>query len=171
MSEIDKAGYEKSWANHAIRLKQADEEKALWSRSRYTVRPYVYFDKILIAWSVVKGEPQTDDVLTVTGMDASFTDGLWINFQSKLSGHADFVITHVPRLLPGLDIFAWVPFFNELRFASEDWDDPLAPKNLRLSACFKMRSRPDESLIEGHHYLSELHVFREKFPKFRSVRF
>jgi hypothetical protein len=170
IDKADRAGYEKAWANQSARRTLNDEDKNLWAVARYTVRPYVYFDKILIAWSIVKGSPQVKDVLTVTALDASFQDGVWIKVRSKVS-QRESLLTHAPRKLEGLSIFAWVPFFNELRFASSDWSDPAATKNLRLSACFKMQQRPDDVLQEGVDYLSELHVFREKFPQYANTRF
>lgn len=168
---IDKAGYEKVWANHAARLHLSEADKTLWHASRYTMRPFVYFDKILIAWTVLKGVPQIKDILHVTSLDASFQDGIWLRVQSKVHKGPEHMVTHVPRRLPGLEIFAWLPYFNELRYASAQWEDPSLPKNLRLAVCFKMRSKPDFPLVEGEDYLSELHTFREQFPQYAHTRF
>lgn len=168
---IDRSGYEKKWANEASRLSLSSDDKSLWSASRYTMRPFVYFDKILIAWDVVKGEPRIKNILNVIGMDASFQDGIWVKLQSKTQPGADILITHTPRRLPGLDVFAWVPYFVEVRFVSADWETPNSNKNLRLSACLKMRERPDSVLRENCDYISELHSFRAQFPKYASTRF
>lgn len=170
---LDKATLEKEWANTEARLKLGKADKAKWGELSYTVRPYVYFDKILIVWTVVKGQPQVKDIFTVTSIDASFQGGLWVKAKSKVTGF-ESVINHEPRrLATGLDVFAWLPFFNEVRYANPvDWNNPTAPRNLRLSACFKMTQSPDTRLLrEGVHYLSELHVFRDRFPQYADTRF
>lgn len=167
---FDRAAYEKEWANAEARLKLSSDDKAFWDTCKYTVRPFVYFDKILIVWSALKGQPQIKDILAVTSVDGSFQDGLWVRMRSKVT-QQEFVVNHTPRKLPGLDIFAWVPFFNELRYVSASWDDPMAPRNLRLSVCFKMRHKPDDMLVENEVYLSELHVFRDRFPQYANTRF
>jgi len=169
---FDKAKLEKTWANYAARHNLRDAERALWNSFQYTLRPYVYYDKILIAWTVVKGEPQVKDVFTVVSIETSFQDGIWLHMRSKVNSHAaDHLMTHTPRMLPGLNIFGWVPFFNELRFTSARWEDPTLPKNLRLAVCFKMRNAPGKLLTENEEYISELHVFRDRFPQYASTRF
>ncbi len=169
-SSIDRNALEKEWANREARLTLSDEDKKLWSSSRYTVRPYVYYDKILIAWHLQNGQPQVKDVLVVTGLDVSFSEGIWVRIKSKITSR-EVLVRHTPRRLPGLNVFCWVPFFNELRFTSGDWEDVQAKRNLRLSLCFRMPDRPDDNLAEGVDYLSELHVFREKFSQYRDTRF
>lgn len=171
-SGLDKGTLEKEWANAEARLKLGKDDRAAWNKLTYTVRPYVYFDKILIVWTFEKDQPQVKDIFTVTSLDASFQDGLWVRAKSKVTGY-EALLTHTPRrLAPGLDVFAWLPFFNELRFQSADWNNPAAPRNLRLAVCFKMQEHPQATrLHEGVRYLSELHTFREQFPQFRDTRF
>jgi hypothetical protein len=172
---IDRPTLEKQWANHEARLKLNKDDKALWDSSRYTVRPYVYYNKVLIAWTVVKGQPQIKEIFKVIGLDVSFQDGVWLRMHAEIAG-CDVMLSHAPRrLLPNLEVLAWMPYFNEVRFASADWDDLNAKKNLRLHACFKMRSRGDEPVTglirEQHDFLSELHVFRELWPQYAVTRF
>lgn len=167
---IDRQQFEKTWANHAARLSLGDEDKALWATTRYTIRPYAYFDKILVAWTFEKGQPKVKDILTVLDATISFQDGIWIRIKSKVS-QREQLLTHTPRKVTGLSVFGWVPYFNELRFASSDWDNPEAPKNLRLSVCFKMQERPDSPLLENIDYITELHVFRRQFPQYHGTRF
>ncbi len=167
---IDRSAYEKDWANAEARLKLGGDDRQQWGASKYTVRPFVYFDKILIVWTLLKGQPQIKDIVAVVGIDISFQDGLWVRLKSKVTNN-ECVVNHTPRRILGLDIFAWMPFFNEMRYAGADWHDPEASRNLRLSCCFKMRHKPDETLIEGSQYLSELHVFRSRWPQYADTRF
>lgn len=167
----DKASFEKAWANAEAR-KLGKDDRAAWQRLGHTVRPFVYFDKILIVWTLKKGEPQVLDILAINGVDVDFQNGIWVNGTGKVSDHS-FAITQRPqRIAPGIDIFAWLPYFNEVRYSSQDWDNPSLPRALRLSACFKMAEDPRTGrLREGAHYLSELHVFREQFPQYADTRF
>ena len=165
----EKSGYEKEWANNEARLKLSSEDRAIWNCCKCTIRPHVYFDKIFIVWSVKQGVPEILDVLTVESVDATFEMGIWVHAASKLT-KAKHVITHTPRRLPGLDVFVWVPFFNEIRFASNDWNDVTAPRSLRVSLCFKTRDNK-QRLVEGQHYVTELHVFRDQWPQYASTRF
>lgn len=170
---IDRRALEKQWANHEAQ-KLGHVDRALWQAARYTIRPYVYFNKVLIAWTVVKGEPQIKEVFKVTGVDMSFQGGVALRMYANVAKR-EITLTHSPRrILPNLDILAWVPFFNEIRFASADWGDLSSKKNLRLHVCLKMRENGDDmrvELVEGQDYLSELHVFREMFPQYRHTRF
>jgi hypothetical protein len=173
--QLDRPTLEKQWANQEALMKLSKEDRALWSTSRYTFRPFVYFDKIMVVWTVIKGQPQIKEVLKVVGIEASFQDGIWLRMQAEVAKR-EIMINHSPRrILPGLDVIAWVPYFNELRFVGPDWDDPSTKRNLRLHACFKMRTRgdvdPGSVIAEGHDFISELHVFREQFPQYASTRF
>lgn len=169
---LDKPTLEKDWANEIARLKLSRDDRAVWMRLGHTIRPYVYFDKILLVWTYDRGVAQILDVFTVTTVDASFQGGLWIRALSKTTNN-ETIITHEPRrLAPGLDVFAWVPFFNEVRYVSADWNNPAAPRNLRVSCCLKMIEDPLQGkLRDNQHYLSELHTFRAQHPQFRSTRF
>jgi hypothetical protein len=170
---IDKTALEKQWANQEARSKLSKQDRTLWDAARHTVRPYVYFDKVLIVWTAVQGQPVIKEILKVSGLETSFQDGIWLRMHAEIAGR-DITINHCPRrLLPNLDIFGWVPFFNEMRYASADWDDPGAKRNLRLHTCFKMRSdsRDIRDVVEGHDYISELHVFRAIWPQYASTRF
>lgn len=168
---IDKPALEREWIGDEAR-KLGKDAKARWMSLAYTVRPYIYFDKILIVWAYVNGQPQVKDIFTITSVDGSFQGGLWAHAKSKVTGD-EIVITHQPRRLAAdLDVFAWLPFFNELRYVSADWNNPVAPRNLRLSACFKMAEDPRNTRLKNdQHYLSELHTFREQFPQYRTTRF
>lgn len=171
---IDRPALEKQWANQEARLKLGKEDKALWDAARYTVRPYVYYNKVLIVWAVIKGQPQIKEIFKVVGIDSNFQDGIWLRLYAEVAKR-EVLVTHSPRkLLPNINVFAWVPFFNELRFVSADWEDHNARRNLRLHACFKMHNSGDErnaALAEGRDYLSELHVFREQWPQYSDTRF
>jgi hypothetical protein len=168
---IDRSALEKRWANEQARLTmQTEEDKALWAACRYTVRPFVYYNKILLAWRPVKGQPVIQEVLTVTDINVNFQTGTWVHMKGRVSGQ-EVVITQVPRrILPNLDIVAWMPYFNEMRYSSQDWENPLSTRNLRLSACFKTRDKPD-LIVEGQDYLTELHMFRERFPQYSKTSF
>lgn len=169
--EINKPALERQWATQAARKGLNRDDRALWESSRYTVRPYVYFDKVLIAWTVVKGQPQIKEIFKVIGLDVSFQDGLQVRLYAEVA-KTETLITHTPhRLLPNLDVFGWVPYFNEVRYASGNWDDPLSKKNLRLCVCLKMLDRGADRVPEGQHVLSELHVFREQWPQYADTRF
>lgn len=169
-SKLDKGSLEREWANHEARLHLSPEDRSVWDALKYTVRPFVYYGKIFIVWHLVKGEPQVKDILNTVGIDASFRDGLWVRLRSEVTKE-EFVITHKPRRLPGTGVFVWLPFFNEMRFVSADWMDPMAPRNLRLSVCFKMRHKHEEILEEGTDYLTELHTFRSRWPQYKDTRF
>jgi len=166
---IDKDGYEKQWATAAARQNLSQEDRLIWNESRYTIRPYVYHDKILIAWSYANGEPVIKDIFTVQSVEVSFQDGVWLKLVSEVN-RRETIITHTPRRLPDLKIFGWVPFFLELRFASADWDNPALARSLRMSACFKMMGKPDV-FVANQDFLTELHVFRDMFPKYQHTRF
>lgn len=168
---IDKNSLEKQWAGREARLKLSPDDRALWNSSQCTIRPFVYFDKIMIAWSVEKGQPQVKEVFKVNALDVSFQDGIWLRMHAEIANR-DIVINHTPRrLLPDLKVFGWVPFFNELRFVSADWADVDARKNLRLTACFKTVQSDGAPLREGAHYISALHAFREQWPQYADTRF
>lgn len=166
---IDKSAYEKQWASHEARQKLSKEDRHLFETARHTFRPYVYFDKVLVAWTMVQGEPRIKEVFKVVGIDVSFQEGIWLTMYAEVAKR-ELRISHSPRPLLDLGVFAWVPFFNELRYASPDWEDPDARKNLRLHACFKTPSSPDHT-VEGHTYLTELHTFRETWPQYAKTRF
>lgn len=170
-SGLDKPRYEKEWASQEARLKLDATGRHLWDSSRHTVRPYLYYNKIFIAWGIdANGEVVVRDVFTVISMDATFRDGFWIKLRDR--NRREHLITHTPRLLGDTDIFAWVPYFNECRWHSNDWSDPAAPKSLRLAVCFKMQSDPQcLPLLREQDYLSELHHFRQQFPQFAKTRF
>lgn len=172
LGQTDKATLERDWANAEARLKLNKLDKASWSAMGHTIRPHVYYDKILVVWQYAKGQPQVKDIFTTVAVDGSFQDGLWVMLRSKITGH-ESVVTHTPqRLTPDLEIFAWVPFFNEVRFVSQDWNNVNLPRNLRMGLCLKMREDPRKvRLREGVDYLSELHVFRETFPQYSDTRF
>ena len=169
---IDKSALEREWAEDEARLKLEPEDRETWNRLGFVIRPFVYFDKILIAWSYQDGLPVIKDIFTVLYMDGSFQGGLWVRIKSKTTG-VESVLRHQPqRLAPGLDIFAWLPFFNEVRFVSANWNNPTLSRAARLSACFRMVGDPRrEALLSGRDYLSELHVFREQFPQYSQTRF
>lgn len=169
-SGINKDALEKQWAQQAARQGLSPEDRNIWNELRYTFRPWVYHDKILIAWAYASGEPVIKDIFNVVNLDVSFQDGIWLKLVSKVHKSREVSVTHTPRPLPGLKVFAWVPFFVDARFVSADWDKPEAPRSLRVAACFKMAGRPD-ILSPGQDHLSELHVFRETFPQYRSTYF
>lgn len=169
---LDKATLEKEWANTEARLRLNREDKGTWDALGHTIRPHVYFEKILIVFTALKGEPQIKDIFTAVAMDGSFQGGLWVRMKSKVTG-VETILNHAPqRLAPGLGIFAWVPFFNEVRFTADE-RNPNSPRNLRMSACFKMTEDPHGAglLREGLDYLCELHVFRSRFSQYASTRF
>lgn len=167
---LNKGALEREWASYEARLHLPSQDRADWDTLRFTTRPFAYYDKIFVAWHVHKGEPHVKDILTVVGLDASFREGLWVRLQSEVRKQ-EFIVSHRPRRLFDLNVFAWIPFFNELRYVSADWNDPAASRNLRLSMCFKMRHKYEEMLEEGVDYLSELHNFRSRWPQYRDTRF
>jgi hypothetical protein len=170
-TSLDKAALEKEWAAAEARLKLNPVDKATWMSLGWTIRPYVYYDKILVAWSLVKGQPQVKDIFQAIAVDASFQGGLWVRLKSKVTD-TEIVLTNTPqRLSPTLDIFGWMPFFTEVRYISADWNNLTLPRNMRLNACFKMVDDPMRNPREGKHYLSELHTFRERFPQYSDTRF
>lgn len=168
----EKAVLEKEWANAEARLKLGQDDKSVWSALRHTIRTFAYYDKIFVVWALIKGEPVIRDVFTVQSVDATFQGGLWIKASGKISGH-EAVITQTPqRLAPGLDIFAWVPYFNELRYASGDWSNYNLPRHLRSSVCLKMRHDPEDRFLgEGVVCITEMHLFRQRFPQYSQTRF
>lgn len=169
---IDKATYEKEWASTEARSRLNPADKAKWAEMGHTIRPFAWWNKIFIVWTLVKGSPQVKDILNVVSMDASFTDGVWIKLKSSVTGNETIITQYPQRLAPGLDVFAWVPYFNELRFASAEWSNPSLPRSLRLSVCFKTIADPVQMrLKEGIDYIQELHTFREQFPAYRDTRF
>lgn len=171
LTPADKATFEKEWAAAEARLKLGAEDKAKWMALGYTIRPYVYYDKILVAWTLVKGQPQIKDIFQAIAVDATFQGGLWVRLKSKVTD-TEVILTHTPqRLTKDLDIFGWLPYFNEVRFASADWNNHTLPRSMRLNACFKMGANPAPRPKENSHFLSELHAFREQFPQYRDTRF
>lgn len=168
---LDKSALERAMAGAEARQKLNTKDKQAWDAFRTTVRPFVYFNKILVAWTLSKGQPQILDIFTVTSANISFQDGLWIVLESKVKDE-EVIIDHTPRRLSAdLQIFGWMPFFNEMRYHGPDWHDPNSPKNMRLTACFKMVAAPSSAVSEGVHYLSELHVFREQWPQYQATKF
>ena len=166
---LDKVHYEKEWAAQEARLRLDTESRSKWESAAYTFRTFVYFKKILVAWQKHGTEIVVKNVFTVISMDANFREGIWVRVRDR--DNKEHVITHTPRLLGDVNVFAWVPYFNEVRWHASDWSDPTSPKALRLAACFKTQFSPHEPLHEGQDYLSELHVFRSQFPQFAKVRF
>lgn len=171
MTGQDKAMLEKEWIAAEARLKLSPADKAKWAGLGCTIRPYVYYDKLLVAWHLVKGQPQVKDIFQAVSVDANFQGGLWVCLRSKVTNE-EITLTHTPqRLSADLDIYGWMPFFNEVRYASADWNNLKLPRNMRLTACFKMVDNPDVRAREGQDYLSELHIFRERFPQYSDTRF
>ena len=168
---IDKATYEKEWANTEARARLNDTDKAKWAEMGHTIRPFAWWNKIFIVWTYVKGQPQIKEIFNTVSMDASFTDGVWVKLKSTITDRETIITQYPTRLAPGLDLFAWVPYFNELRFASAEWSNPSLPRSLRMSVCFKSKFDPDKTSREGIDFISELHVFRERFPQYRETRF
>jgi hypothetical protein len=166
---LDKVRYEKEWAAQEARLRLDSESRSKWEASTYTFRPFIYYKKILVAWEQRGASIVVKDVFTVVSMDANFREGVWVKVRDQ-SGK-EHIITHTPRLLGDSNIFAWIPYFNEVRWHAGDWTDPTAPKSLRLAACFKMQYSPNDPLLDGQEYLSELHVFRHRFPEYAKTRF
>ena len=166
---LDKPRYEKEWSAQEARLKLSPEDRAAWDSASFTIRPYVYFNKIFIVWEFFGGQAHIKNSFTVISMDASFRDGIWVRVRDQDGNES--VINHTPRLLGRLNVFAWIPYFNEIRYHSNEWNDPTAPKALRLAVCFKTQHNPSEPLREGSTYISELHHFRSQFPGFAKVRF
>jgi len=161
--------YEARWVNAEAMLKLSKAEAALWTRFRYVIRPYCYFNKIFVAWTYRQGVPIIKDVLTVMGIEVSFQEGVWMRLQSSTSAR-EIAINHTPRKLPNVDAFMWTPFVNEFRYAGPDWDDPNSPRNLRISSCIRMQ-HGHEFMEEGADYVWELHEFRSRFPQFKETRF
>lgn len=167
---LDKPALEKEWVGAEVRLKLNDADKATWAGLGWTIRPFVYYDKLLVAWTLVKGLPQIKDIFQAIAIDATFQSGLWLRLKSKITD-TEVIVTHTPQRLGGLDIFAWMPYFNEVRFASADWNNLTLTRNMRVTACFKMAEDPSRRPREGKHYLSELHTFRAQFPQYKDTRF
>lgn len=170
IEKLDKSALEREWVANEARLTLSPEDRIAWDTLRYTMRPFAYYDKIFIVWTLVKGEPQVKDILTVNAIDASFRDGLWVRLESDVTKQ-EYIVGNRPRRLGNLGVFAWLPFFNEVRFVSADWNNLTAPRNLRLSICFKMRHKFEEMLEERTDYLTELHAFRSRWPQYRDTRF
>lgn len=161
--------YESKWASAEALTKLSKSDYMTWTQLRYVIRPYCYFNKIFIGWTLQHGVPSVKDVFTVVGLDVSFQEGVWVRLRSATSAR-EVIINHTPRKLPNVEVFMWTPFVNEFRYAGPDWEDPNSPKHLRISSCLRMQHGP-EFLEEGADYVWELHEFRHRFPQFKDTRF
>jgi hypothetical protein len=167
---LDRAAWEKRWANEEVQLRGSDTDKRLWAACRYVTRPFAYFDKLFVVWRCEQGKPVIREVLTVTNVTVNLQLGVWVHLYGKVS-KKDFILTHTPRKFsPDFSVMGWVPFFSEFRYTGEDWENPASVRNLRLNVCFRMLDRPDR-LVEGQDYISELHDFRRDFSEYRDTKF
>jgi hypothetical protein len=166
---LEKTQLEKSWAEHEATNKLTPTEFALWKRMGHLFKPVAYHHKIFIAWTMQGDTPQVKEVFTVQSVDCSFQAGMWITVYAKVA-NTHFTLDYTPRLLPGVDIFGWLPHFNEARYVSRDWSDMSQPMALRMNLCLRMMVTP-ERLQENRDYIQEVHVFREMFPQYSETKF
>lgn len=171
LSEAERIRLEFTWANGAVREATPDDADA-FQGLRHGSRMFVYPDKLLIAWSLDAGLHDgvtIHNVYRVTGIDCDFLEGIRLVLCDQQDQR--HLISHVPIRLPGLDVFLWMPAFNEVRFTPKDWFKPMRPTQFRVGLNFKQTRSLAGGPEEGCHYFSELVDFRRRFPHLSDLRF
>lgn len=154
---LDKKHYEILWANSAV----LSSDRSKWKDFHSTNRIYLGNGKRLVVWRwTVKG-PEILDVLRVTGMLADINSGVQIGMQGR---RGQFAVGHTPSLLPQAYVFLWVPFFFDLRWVPNSFDDLHGQKNMTFPVCVKTLSNPSNQLSEGADYVTEYSEFQRNWP-------
>jgi len=165
----ERTRYEQIWAGQMARENLNPQDLLLWEQCRQVIRPHAYYNKIYVVWSLQGGAPVVRDVLAVVEASLALQTGIHIHLASRET-RDNYVITASPSRIGNFEIFAWVPYFNEVRFAGRDYSKP-GGRNVRTTLCFKTFAPVGAPPVEGQDYISELHVFRKDWPAHADTRF
>jgi hypothetical protein len=165
----DKLRYEHNWASRALKNLGDKDLSEAWHTHRCVKRSNLFLNRVLVAWHVVDGDVKVQHVFKVVGCGLSFTEGPWVVLQDEAQHR--YVIGTVPCRLGGLNVFPWLPRFNDVRFTPTEWDNANSPPMLRIAMVYRQGHDLKDGPVEGVDYLSDLNDFKRQAPKYRDARF
>jgi hypothetical protein len=171
LSEEERVRYEHNWANWLVRQHASPEDHSEWATLRRSTRLHVYADKVLIAWQLPyeAEEPVILNSFHVTGVSLDFERGLMLVLRdAKEQAH---LIDYRPTRVAGLEVFAWTPSFNELRWTPTEWRKAASPRVLRMGLNVKQRADLVGGPAWDAQYLTDINAFRNQFPHLADQRF
>lgn len=161
--------YEHNWANRAVKDGLPTATKALWHTFRHASRVHAFPHRTYVVWHLVDGLPVVLDTVRIADVSLSLERGVTVLLKlSKELGCQ--LVSSTPSKLPGLDVFFWVPAFNEVRWCPNDWNDHGSARILRIALNFKQMRSLANGPVEGAHYLNELEDLRKLYPDFRLIK-
>lgn len=157
---------ELTWARE-LTLKQSQAEQDHWAQMKIAHRVAVNKNKFLIVWkATADGQAEVINSLKLVRMDSSLDQGMRLLFLDQVGSMV--WVDHTPRAFAGTDVFVWLPFFNNVKYGPNHYNEQTW--GIRLAINMKMRSHPDY-WVHGHTYLTELPEFRARFPRFAETKF
>lgn len=168
ISEAERVHLEHSWANRAIKDNGSPVDRGLWSNFRYSSRTHTHEKKRYVAWHLVDGKVEILDVLRLECASLSLDYGIGLTL-SRRDGtrHA---VTSTPSRPQGLDVFFWVPAFNDVRWLPTTFADAGSERLLRVAMNFK-QARGCKPAVEGTHYVEEFAEFMKHHPEHETTNF
>jgi hypothetical protein len=158
---IDKHVHELLWANaEAAKGSYAD----LWYQFKSTNRVHGSVGSRFVLWQATPDGPAILQTFAIEDIGAEPASGVWFDMRGAWGA---FQITHTPTLLPGSSVFAWVPFFTDLRWVPSDFLDLNGPRRLTAPICIKTATNPLTDLAEGDHYLTARSDLLKRFPNLK----
>lgn len=170
---LDKPALEREWIEWLAQAFQGAQRR-LWNRLGYVHRLAARDNSTYIIWEVVDGSPLVRDYATVVDMVASFKQGLCVKLclssDPQVINTKHFEVSHAPVQLNNYPLFMWIPFFNEMRFASYFWSNPQAARELQFSLCVKQQSDSETVLVNGEFHVTLLSKFQKQWPNIENYQ-
>lgn len=167
LTDESRIRYEYRWSNHAAKYSLNASEHALWLAHRHSSRTFFHPRRRYVVWTKNEGcAAQVLDVLQLAQDGHRLSMARGIELQVTRRSGDPLTITSIPSKLPGLDVFLWVPAINDVRWAPLDYDEPSSERLLRVAVNFKQSRSPQQTLVEGVQYFSELATFAQLFPEY-----
>jgi hypothetical protein len=146
----------------------SDPHLALWKEVTSKTRTHIYSNRIFVVWTFDDiGKVQVLDALFMGKFAASFDQGVAVQIYSKEQNLVQ-VLDQKPQRLFEYDIFAWLPYRNNLQWKPHPHDE--RRKHLCSGLTLRLRS-PTTEEIPGHHYLNDVGHFRKQFQQFANQKF
>jgi hypothetical protein len=167
-TEIDWSLRDDLLAENDAREYLSDSHFSLWKEVASKTRTHIHANRIFVVWTFNDvGELQVLDSLVMGNFAASFQEGVAVQIHSKATLLVQ-VLDQKPQRLFSYDIFAWLPYRNNLQWKPHPHDD--RRKHLCSGLTLRLRSPITEEL-PGHHYINDVGRFRKQFPQFANKKF
>ena len=152
---LDKRVYETLWARHmaATTLTQADHKT--WLSYRSVDKIYLGSSDRLVVWQRIAGRNQAVKHLRFVGMELCGGELTYTFSCDKTT----FVVDHFPKWFSDLQVFLWIPHFNEMRNQPDDWNHPDEPFHLTFGLSLWQKSNPVKEVVSGHSYCTTERTF------------